>query len=615
MGNVTGSITASGTAVTSSGGNVTLTSDAITKTKVEAVQYDHALSSVNREEFTIPSPGGSFTFKLKAPTLPNAKWYHLGSWAVLNYLGETSAATVTFSQQPASINEGSEGTFEITTTGLEKGSSLQWVLVHVGTISKASHYDATSTYGLSGAVTLDTSTSPKGTFKIKPLADETTTPTGQQKQFKIEIKRNGVVLATSNTITVNDTSKGPTYSLSLSPTTVNEGGTVTGTVTTTNPRAAGETIYWGLWDIPTEYQSSLSSYFDTFGGIALAPVTGAGTFTINVKEDNLDNPVPKTFKIMLYAGGGVELLASAAGPVTVNDTSKTPGVSSVVASGGGALTAGNLDGVSIYGTATYLGQDAGVGLSLMPDGSWVARETNGTKHTGNWFSPTTLLIGCYYYVRITANVINSVGRTSYEGATDWTPLNGSVGIYAAAETYQCVDPLTPVLIHEDGTTKPAGELTVGDQVYTMHEYTKMWGYYTITSHKEVIEPKVVVTFTDNTTLTASSSHKVYMGRDIWMQLFNLTPSQCVVSHSGVLKEIQSIEHIDSGPVISMEIENAHTYVANDIISHNIKAASFGGYYAEIDVQFTIEFSNQPGGGGSSSKTCTVYLGGTVGIPL
>lgn len=605
MGNVSGSIT-------STGGNVTLTSDAITKTKVEAVQYDHALSSVNREEFTIPSPGGSFTFKLKAPTLPNAKWYHLGSWAVLNYLGEASAATVTFSQQPASIDEGSEGTFEITTTGLEKVSSLQWVLVHVGTISKASHYDATSTYGLSGAVTLDTSTSPKGIFKIKPLKDETTTPTGQQKQFKIEIKRNGIVLATSNTITVNDTSKGPTYSLSLSPTTVDEGGTVTGTVTTTNPRAAGETIYWGLMDIPTEYTSSLSSYFDTFGSIALAPVTGAGTFTINVKEDNLDNPVPKTFKIMLYGGGGVELLTSAAGPVTVNDTSKTPGVS---ASGGGTLTAGNLDGVVIYSTPIYLGQDAGVGLNLMPDGSWVARETNGTKHTGNWFSPTTLFIGSSFYVRITANVITSIGQTSYSGATDWTPLDGSVGIYAVAETYQCVDPLTPVLIHEDGTTKPAGELTVGDQVYTMHEYTKMWGYYTITSHKEVIEPKVVVTFTDNTTLTASSSHKVYMGKDIWMQLFNLTPSQCVISHSGVLKEIQSIEHTDSGSVISMEIEDAHTYVANDIISHNIKAASFGGHNSDIDVQFTIEFSSQPGGGGSSSKTCTVNLGGTVGIPL
>lgn len=615
MGAVSGTITQSGTTATSSGGNITLTSDEITKTKVEAVQYDHALSTVNRVTFTIPSPGGSFSFKLKAPTLPNAKWDHAGSWAVLNYLGVASAATVTFSLQPTSIDEGSEGEFEITTTGLEKGSSLQWVLVHVGPISKASHYDATSAYGLSGAVTLDTSTSPKGTFKIKPLKDETTNPSSQQKQFKIEIKRNGTVLATSNQITVNDTSKGPTYSLSLSTGTVDEGGVVTGTVTAADPRAAGETIYWGLTDVPTAYQGSLSTYFDPSGSIAIAPVTGAGSFTINIKNDNLDNPVAKTFKVMLYNANNVPLLASAVGPVTVNDTSRTPGVSTVLTSGGSALNGGDLDGLVLGASPVYRGQDAGVGLTLMSDGSWIARETTGVKHSGKWFDPITKEIGSNYYVKITSNPINQVGKTSFSGDTDWEPLNYSIGMYAAAETYRCVDPLTPILIHEDGSTKPAGELIVGDTVYTMHEYTKMWGYYTITNHQEVIEPKVIVTFTDNTTLTASSSHKVYMGKDVWSPLSNLTPTQCLVSHSGALKEIQSIEYIESGPVISMEIDNAHTYIASDIVSHNIKSPDSGGYYAECEIQFTIQISNEPGGGGSSSKTYTVILGGTVGIPL
>ena len=625
MGNVTGSITAtasgtsatvSGTAVSSSGGAVTLTSDEITKTKVEAVKYDTGLSTVNRVIFTVPSPGGSYSFKIKAPTLPNANWVHAGSMAIINFLGQSTPSTVTFSTQPSSVDEGAEATFEITTTGLEKGSSLQWSLVHVGDVSQPFHYDTTTAYGVSGGVTLDNSTSPKGTFKVKPVADETTTPTGKQKQFKIEIKRNGLVVATSNTITVNDTSKGPVYSLSLSPTTVDEGQVVTGTITATNPRAIGETLRWALVDVPSAYTGSIGTHFTASGTVAVANSTGTGTFTIDVKLDSLDNPTAKTFKVMLYNLSGAELLTSAVGPVTVNDTSKTPGLSSTIAAGGSALAGGDLNGQNFYSVATYATSQGGAGVSLLPDGSWFARETNGTSYNGKWFDPITKDIGNNYYVRITSTQTMFLGGGgTYNGDTDWTPLSSMVSFFAAAEGYRCVDPQTPILIDEDGTTKLAGDLVAGDSIYTMHEFTKMWGYYTVANIQATTKPKVLLTFNDSTTLLVSDSHKIYMGKDLWLQISDLKPGDCVVSHSNGMKEIVSIELVGEGPVISMEIENAHTYVANDIISHNAKLGIAASYGAEYERVFTVQISNQRGGGGSSSSTSTVTIGGQVGIPL
>jgi hypothetical protein len=607
--------TATGTAVTSSNGKTTLTSDEIEKTDINPVKYDIALSQVVIKQFTVTSPGGSYDFTINAPTLPGAKWKHLGSVATINFISSGPAPTATFSTQPSTVDEGAEATFEVTATGLERGSSLQWTLVHVGDISQPFHYDASTTYGLSGAVTLDNSTSPKGSFKIKPLNDETTNPTGKQKQFKIEIKRNGVILATSNTITVNDTSKGPKYTLSLSPTTVDEGSSVTGTISATDARAIGETLRWALVDVPSAYSGSMSTHFTPSGTVAVANGTGSGTFVIDVKADNLDNPVSKTFKVMLYNSSGAELLASAVGPVTVTDTSKTPGLSNTIATGGTALAGSDLNNQSFYATPLYQGQDAGVGLSLMPDGSWIARETNGNKYTGKWFDPITKDIGNNYYVKITKSLGNVVGTTTSSGETDWTPLSNMVSMFAGATTYRCVDPNTPILVDETGTTKLAGELVVGDQVYTMHEYTRSWGYYTITNHEIVIQPKLKLIFIDNTDLIASESHKVYLGRDTWSNIIDLKIGDCVVSRGGGMKEIIDIQSLPAGDVVSMEIQEAHTYISNNIISHNIKSPNSSGYYAEMQAIFTIQISNQSGGGGSSSSTSTVSLGGTVGIPL
>ena len=598
--------------VTSTNGETTLKSDELTFTKVEAVTYDLAPSTVQRATFTVTGSGGSFPFKIKPPVLPNSNWKHAGSMAILNFLGQTSASVVTFTAQPASVNEGSEATFTVQATNVEAGIALQWVLVHVGEVSNDSHYDIT--YGLSGAVTLDNATTPTGTFKVKPVQDETTNPTGKQKQFKIEIKRGGIVVATSNTITVNDTSLGPIYSVSLSPTTVNEGEIVTATISCTNPRIKGQSLRWKLVEVPSHYASSLSTYFESQGVVTVADTTGTGSFTIQVHNDNLDNPVAKTFKVQLTTMSGVPLFTTPSA-VTVNDTSKTPGLSTIVASGGAALAGGNLNGLSVYAISSFTTQAAGGGVSLFNDGTWFARSTQGTVQTGNWFTPTTKEIGSNYYVKITSTPSTVLGGGGdYGGETDWTPLNYTINFFAEASNYTCVDPDTAILVNSDGTTKLAKDLVVGENVYTMHEITKQWNYYKILSHEIISQPKTLVTFEDNSTLLVSNSHKVYLGRDIWKHIFDLNLGDRVVTHNSGMKTITSLKEADTGNVVSMEIEKAHTYVANDIVSHN-KVGRGINYSSEYERTFTVQISNEPSASGSSYSTNTVTIGGQVGIPL
>lgn len=604
--------------VTGTGGETTLKDDSLNFTKVEPTTYDLAFSTVQVVTFTVTGSGGSFPMKIKAPELPSTAWRHTGSMAILNFLGNTQTTTITFSQQPTSVDEGAEATFEVTATNIEAGATLQWELVHVGSISNIGHYDTSSAYGISGAVVLDNSASPKGTFKIKPLNDFTTNPTGQQKQFKIDIKRGGSVVASSNTVTVNDTSLGPVFTLTAGSMSMNEGDFNQFTVTATVPNPDYFSIRWGLVDVPDPYSKSLGTYFDYQGTIDMA-LGVSGSFEMQAYNDNLDNPVPKTFKVMIYSSTGTPLLATPVGPITVADTSKTPGISTIITSGSGtALTGGDLDGLYVYGVGLFATQEAGGGVSIFPDGSWFARDTTGASQSGKWFDPITPNIGDGYYIRVSSNpVVILGGGGTYDGDTPgWIPLNYTWNLFAQTRGYSCVDPNTTILIDENGTTKLAGDLIVDSYIYTMHEITKQWGYYKILHHEIVgNQQKTLITFEDGTTLVTSNTHKVYMGRDIWRQVFELKIGDRLVSHNSGMKAISSLQTVDNGNVVSMLIEHAHTYISNDIVSHNAKLGRGGNYGAEYERQFTVEISNEPSPSGTSYKSNTISIGGQVGIPL
>jgi len=141
----------------------------------------------------------------------------------------------------------------------------------------------------------------------------------------------------------------------------------------------------------------------------------------------------------------------------------------------------------------------------------------------------------------------------------------------------CVDPNTPILL-ANLTSKLAGELVVGDLLYTIHEGTFEWGDYPVSAMSIVIEPKCLITFSNGKSIRASLPHKFLKADKSWVTVNDLEIGDDIM---GVKENatVVSIKHADVGPVVKLTVKDAHTYVANGLVSHNKFAdgGMVGGY--------------------------------------
>ena len=119
----------------------------------------------------------------------------------------------------------------------------------------------------------------------------------------------------------------------------------------------------------------------------------------------------------------------------------------------------------------------------------------------------------------------------------------------------------------NGLTKNAGHINVGDKIMTLHEDTMEWGEYEIT-HKEFAQDKIVkVKFSDNE-ITCSPSHKVYIPETYeWVEVKDLIGGDVVSKDNGTT-EFVSITEVGEGAVVVLQVEDAHTYICEGILSHN-----------------------------------------------
>jgi plastocyanin len=131
------------------------------------------------------------------------------------------------------VNEGSNLTFNVTTTNVADATTLYW------TVTNDSDF-ATS----NGSFTI---TSGAGSFTVTPTADETTEGA---ETFTASIRTGsvgGTIVATSSSVTINDTSTTPggaeSYSLAASSSSLQEGEKTTFTLTTTNVADATDVPY------------------------------------------------------------------------------------------------------------------------------------------------------------------------------------------------------------------------------------------------------------------------------------------------------------------------------------------------------------------------------------
>ena len=110
---------------------------------------------------------------------------------------------------------------------------------------------------------------------------------------------------------------------------------------------------------------------------------------------------------------------------------------------------------------------------------------------------------------------------------------------------------------------------VGNCVWTQHETTGAFGNYPITAIEIIEQPRVQIWFDDGTDMIVSDTHKFLMQDLTWRQVFQLSVGDTI---KGLVidKSVVSMESIEVGPVVKITVDQAHTYIAGGLISHNVK---------------------------------------------
>ena len=156
-----------------------------------------------------------------------------------------------------------------------------------------------------------------------------------------------------------------------------------------------------------------------------------------------------------------------------------------------------------------------------------------------------------------------------------------------------------------GETRRAGDLGVGDWIYTRHQHRDDWAKNQVAQAEPRQQPCARVTFERSRTVVVSMSHRFLMAPpaavhtpvaygevsaagyvdgshdmvglalldappvDRWVRVSALTAGTAIQGH-GIVDIVAGITDIGIGPVVQLEIDDAHTYVANGLLSHNGK---------------------------------------------
>lgn len=103
----------------------------------------------------------------------------------------------------------------------------------------------------------------------------------------------------------------------------------------------------------------------------------------------------------------------------------------------------------------------------------------------------------------------------------------------------------------------------------MHETTREFGKYPVTSVTTESQDMALIDFEDQTSITVSTTHKFLMDNGDWKQVFEIRADDCIKGID-TDKRVSSLRSIGSGPAVKITIDDAHTYVADGLISHNVK---------------------------------------------
>ena len=148
---------------------------------------------------------------------------------------------------------------------------------------------------------------------------------------------------------------------------------------------------------------------------------------------------------------------------------------------------------------------------------------------------------------------------------------GSLGSGSYGLDLGCPVPSTKILM-AGFMLKAAGDLKVGDLVYTFHEKNiTEWGIYPVAAVEKTVQPAKQIVFTDGESISVSNSHVFFLKNATEPRKFaeNLAVGD-IIRGRFTDKIVQEIIDLGVQEVMKIEIASAHTYIAADTYSHNVK---------------------------------------------
>jgi hypothetical protein len=270
-----------------------------TKTIVNDVFYDEGIEAFEVNILT-GSSGSEGTVVATSSTI------------FVNDIGEPS---YTLSQSASIINEGEPVTFTITAENVTSGTELYYTIS--GDVSADDFVDNT----LSGSfVVIDFGNGiPSGTVtKISSVDLIQENP----ENFIFEVRTvstSGTIVATSSTVTINNTQ--PTFSVTPSVFTINEGESITFTVSTNLP--SGTILYYTL---AGNVNSADFTDNTVSGSITIINISGQsiGTLTKSITRDRKTEG-DENFSLQLRLDSILGTLVATSNSVIIKDTSRNVG--------------------------------------------------------------------------------------------------------------------------------------------------------------------------------------------------------------------------------------------------------------------------------------------------
>ena len=266
----------------------------------------------------------------------------------------------TITPSAASVNEGSSVSFTVNTVNASG-------TLYYSTNGTANAADFTDN-SLTGSFSLVSTGSTTGVGTIvRSIATDFDTESGEQ--FSITVRTgstSGPGVTTSSNVTIGDVT--PTINVTESATSVNEGGSVTFTISGSN--IPDGTYYYTIYEEEGTVASTDFNPANLNGSFSIS--NNSGSITITIAEDITSEGTDK-FKIQIRTGSISGTVIAESNAITINDTSRAPGTQS------NGLTFGPVqvnrdNGNAAQATDWYAICD----LDSVPDGSSIALFIDGS---------------------------------------------------------------------------------------------------------------------------------------------------------------------------------------------------------------------------------------------